>query len=500
MKSITINTIEERLLSDQKKDYFFKIIWTIPAILKLVLEDSKIAILSLFVFLICSFKIIKKPENALLALPYFVILSPIAGFFNALGGKFLLSDFLFILLFIQFLFLVVQRVKNKLIIFNKLLTLLFLFFIASFVTGLIFNTLESLKPLLFLFQLQIIYFYTKTYAQTEKEQSSIIKEWIFATFLGGIILIYSFLTGKVLQDFAVTDSVIDIREYYEEHGLEYLFRATYYYSGFIFLVGISVIIMSVKIFFTGYKKKTILYLFVLFVLLLALILMNNKTVIFSLLIIICYSIFLLIKNGIINKRKFLINSLVVVCLLCFGMFPLVMNFFDSDQLSLMINRFTEPSSFFARTEVYRTALSQWILYPFQIFMGMGPDFLDNSGVIDLAVEFKKSAETGHIEGTVDSGWISYLIELGVLAFTILIVVYFKSMITAYKNFINRRRSSAGFIPFCVFLSLLFTLIAMSTQMLGYTKTCWLPFQLIIFGLSYKANDYSGMTNVLLNEA
>ena len=155
----------------------------------------------------------------------------------------------------------------------------------------------------------------------------------------------------------------------------------------------------------------------------------------------------------------------------------------------MIDRFTSSSSLVARIEVYTTSFSQWLTNPIQIFIGMGPDFLDTSGVPEKAINFKKSLVTGIEEGTVDSGWISYLIELGILSFSILVLLFYKATKASYQRFKFQNKalliSPTGIY---VYACLLFIIVTLSTQMLGYTKTSWFPFQLLLFGLMFSLDN------------
>ena len=96
---------------------------------------------------------------------------------------------------------------------------------------------------------------------------------------------------------------------------------------------------------------------------------------------------------------------------------------------------------------------------------------------------------GYYEGTVDSGYISYLIELGLINFILLLYLLFKSLKMSYKASIEGliNYDSKNNISLYMYISMIFLCIALFTQMLGYTKTAWFPFQIILIGYFYKIN-------------
>ena len=366
--------------------------------------------------------------------------------------------------------------------FNVSLFIISTFFLISLFYGFYAEMITGMKPLLYFIQLFVIFIYTNSFVKAEISKQKIINSWVYANVLGSLLLIQAFINGQQLQIITSEESsLID-----DKSNLEYLFRVSYYYSGFIYLVGISIIVLFVNYFFNGsiFNKIFILTPLIL-LLLIALLLMFNKTIIFSIIISISFLLYKLISLRFISKKRFYLFLVALFILFFSILLPLLIGFSDENQISLMLERFKSSSSFLTRLEVYANAFKQWTNYPLQILLGMGPDFLDGSGAILYSAGFKKSINTGLIEGTVDSGWLSYLFELGAIAFLILILIYLKSFKSAYlfflKNKVYRQFSRTSFT---VYISLLFILLALTTQMLGYTKTLWFPFQLFIFGLLY----------------
>ena len=171
----------------------------------------------------------------------------------------------------------------------------------------------------------------------------------------------------------------------------------------------------------------------------------------------------------------------------------IINKIENDQFFYLLASIENLSSLSVRFIVYKVALLEFISNPIGLIFGMGPDFLESANSISF-----KALDNGYSEGTVDSGLISYLIELGLINFCLLIYFIFKSIKKSYKDSIKNliNNNSKSNIPLYIYISIIFLLIALSTQMLGYTKTSWFPFQLILIGTLYKFNK-KNMNNQFL---
>jgi len=116
--------------------------------------------------------------------------------------------------------------------------------------------------------------------------------------------------------------------------------------------------------------------------------------------------------------------------------------------------------------------------------GLGADFLDSSGDAQYATPYKTSKTTGYVEGTVDSAWLSYLIELGIPGAALLAALFWQGITRAARSIRHASRFDPSTYSSAALLgSLLYLAIAMGTQMLGYSKTAWLPFQVLVVASS-----------------
>ncbi len=479
----------------KSQDVIIGLLWAIPVVMKLIsIPDSIMISSSIIISLYCFINIWINPYSTLISLPFLTLLSPMVGFVDFLFGEILLSDIFFLILMFQLVVLLLRKIDFLTrFTFNKSLLIISFLFIISLLFGFLTGVLSGLKPFLYLIQLFIIYFYTTNYAKSEIAKQRIINSWVFACVLGALILIKAFMSGQQLNNITLDEnSAVE-----DKSKLEHLFQASYYYTGFVYLLGISILVLFVKLFYIdSFVKKLLFYAPSILLLIIALVLTNNKTIIFSMIFSISFLIFKLVSLHYLSKRKFLIFLIIFIILLIFFAFPLYFQFADENQYELMVVRFTSSSSFVTRTEVFISAFKQWMNYPVQILIGMGPDFLDGSGTSIYSTDFKKSLVTGFLEGTVDSGWLSYLIELGILSFIFIVLIYRKSVIFSYRYFLkNNVRKLVSPIPLIIFVCLIFVAIALTTQMLGYTKTLWFPFQLFVFGIMY-VNELNGKKDLL----
>ena len=461
-------------------------IWSLPIVLTLLSRSEKeIMFSTLLAGIFCIGLALVRPAAVLLMIPFFALLAPVGGFYSIAGVRLILTDWLFLVLVPQILILLYM--KKKLQIFGKLrkhhasmqLFPMLLLFIISSTTGLLFSMLDSGKPFIYVIQLFIIYLYFMIYVDSEKYISLIINSWIMAIFLGALVLIMSFLTGKILLNFAVEDS-----KQFIEKGTIGFFQASYYYAGFHFVVGIAFVIIFFRIMLSKNNRfELLINTMIIAVLGIALVLMFNKSAILAMIItvlMIYFYLFSRFKNELARQSLYIIIIImvVVVALINYVGSYLFVN------VDLMMGGFTSGGSILTRFEVVQSALAAFVSYPIQIIIGMGPTFIESGNQL-IASRFKVSSVTGGIEGTVDSGWVFYLIELGSVS-----VFLFLTLIVKSLKIIGGHIKSAGYLNICnspplwIFGGIMFTVIELFTQTLGYSKITWMPFQFMLMAFFY----------------
>ena len=476
---------KESIISDWY-NYLIIFLWFIPVFLKISSVDESNVVASSILAALVSFLILFiKPDSVLLALPFFTILSPVAGYLKLFGVPVLLSDIFFIFLTIQLILLIksgaIATFNNKM---SKNFSIIAALYFFSFVLAICYDLITSYKSILYLIQFIILFIYVNTYSKNEDMQYKIVNYWIISSILGVLLLIHGYRSGIVLSDFKL-NSKMDVDKY----SSQFFFQATYYYTGFHQNIGMSFVILVTKLIHARSIINKLLILTILPLLFYALIIMMNKTAMFS----IVASLVIIAVVTIFQRN---IKPLLFFIFLCTVIFvesdKLITPIFDSlgaTQSSIWFDRLQGTSSLETRVEVVTQAMSKFIEYPVQVIFGMGPGFLENAGDSELSGAFKTSATTGVEEGTVDSGWISYFIELGIVNFIILIAVYIKSMANALNSILqNNLNEKTNETSIYIFSGLVYLSISLFSQMLGYTKLTWFPFQLLLFGLLLKNNN------------
>lgn len=464
------------------------LLWSAPVVLTLLsIPDNVVVATTAIAAVVSAGLILVRPEVFLVALPFFGLLSPIAGFWSVFGLKLLLSDLLFIFLAIHITILfLTDRMRFSWGAFLSLPMSFSILFVVSSLAGLSLNSLTSLKPVLYLFQLTIVYVYTARFAADEEGRWTSIRAWLVASGLGALLLIHAYFTGRPLIEFKVDpDSVV-----VDVERLQDLFRATYYYAGFHLILGIAIVVSTLELMLG--KARSAFVILLLPLLLAALLLMMAKTAIISVLLAVLAVLTILWS---VQRRKalravaYIAVVVGVVYVAVFGMMTTI----GDVQGDFWTERAISVGSLEIRLKVFAEALSAWLSAPLHIVVGMGPDFLDSSGNPQMTTDYKFSPETGVAEGTVDSGWISYLIELGVIGFTVLVSMVVTSVQVLLRSIRQMRSSSmADGAAIYVLGSLLFLIAALSTQMLGYSKLTWWPLQLLAIGLMYDRRSYTGV--------
>ena len=491
--SIKISSFSTSILRDRWLNIIL-LFWALPVFLKLGGIDESILILAVLLsaFLTMAISLIK-PRYALINLPFLALLSPMAGYLSILGNNILLSDLVFLIIVVQMIWMIASgKLKITKSLSNRALALFILLFIFSSILGVLFGTLISLKPLLYLFELAIIYIYSKLYLSDPRHREFIIYSWVIATIFGSLLVIHAYVNNEFL---VIAEPGVESQAVLK-YQFTTLYQAKHYYDNFHFAMGITIVILITSYLLSNGKNRLLLLVLGLPVPLIGLLIVMNKTAIFGMILslILIYSIISIKKMSDLPKLLafYISSSLILFLLVNYLVFALLGEY----QADYWINKLTASSSLFTRFDIYRQALVAWFEYPLQILFGMGPDFLDGSGNHSIVTTFKTSKITRLAQGTVDSGWISYLIELGVIGFTLLLIVIrrsVKELIPTVKRMKNQLYYSKAAILSLAGLS--FTLIALSTQMLGYSKISWLPWQLIVIGLLDQQTRVSSITEI-----
>lgn len=465
------------------------LLWAAPVLATLLeASPSYVLLLTSLAAAICAAAILQRPQRALIALPFYALLSPMTGLLDFGGAQLLYSDLLFLLLLVQAAFVVVPEVGRSTSQAGAgYFTPLVILFVISVAIGLASGYLVSAKPLVYLLQLILVFVYTRAYVRTPADWLEVLWSWIAATTFGSLILLQAYSAGRNLDNLKEGELVPAAAA----DDLLSLFRATYYYSGIHYVLGLGIVWLLMRLVFPAPLRLRLAQILGLLLLLLALIAMVNKTAMAAVVLAATVTMIILLSHF---KQQMLKAIVWMAALAAVGGATLGWQYYQlsqETQLDLIVDRLGSSSSLSARFDVYAQAMQLWISSPTGVMVGFGPDFLDNSGDPAYATPMKVSKESGYEEGTVDSAWLSYLIELGLPA-ALLLAMQFG---TCMKYAIRRLKSAMtldddAYAAATLIGGLSYLAIAMTTQMLGYSKTSWLPFQVIFVSFMAHASGTS----------
>lgn len=430
-------------------------------------------LLLIILILIHSYVIIFRTQLFVNLIIYLIILSPIFGAFKLFETNILLSD-IFLLFSTLILLLRKKYVKNH-YFFYLIYFLLFLHVLIH----LALEDLINIKPLVSIIEIFAVYFASKETLKGEKN-SSIFFSVIVATALGIILMIFAFFKGISLVNFE-GDSQALIRD---SNGIDLSkFRMTFFYTNFPFIISSLVFIL---IYFLGKQKFIFSKLFnVLLIILvcLSLIASGNKTAMISTGIIFFVSNFIFSGIGFYRwiNVVYLIILLPVLNILVYSFF---LNDFNAE---LFTTRMKSSDSFEDRIGVYINVLHMLTDNIHRVFIGYGPEFLMGAGDQTIANKFKVNYFTKDVQGAVDSGIVTFIIEFGIIYFTLFAYVIFKRINTLFYTLNSRS---------ILYIQLFFVfIISSTTQIVGLSKIFW--FFVIIYALS---KYYLPITNQLSNNS
>ena len=481
--------------SYQKILTFIVILWCLPTALTLIdYSPALIQNATLIVGLITLGCMLWRPFYTLLGLPFFALLSPAGGLFMFFGVRAVLTDWIMPVLTLPVVFYILfPKQGSSLRVQKNTASYYFIPLAALYLVSFTFAALQeniiSGVGLYYLLCYAVIYVYFNRYARTDKEWQGIVLAWTLASFLGALLLFHAYFLGKPLVYFAEVDNDLLI----DRQSIQWLFRASYYYAGFHFIAGIFSVGLLLRLILGRevlMKKMALFALLVVFMA--ALLVMINKTAIYASLC--SFGLIYLIVSW--RLRTLNIVSTVMIVLfttLAFAWFMLQYGselYQSSDQI---INTIVATDSFGVRTQVWLNALQQIFAQPWNLVVGLGPDVFC-TGNAQLGASFLISADTGAQEGALDSSWLTYLFEFGVLGVLLLIALLAKAL-TICNRYLQQMPMSAlvdsSFLT--VFGGLVFVIIAFIPQTLGYAKVSWLPFQLILIAFAYFSHLRCGNT-------
>lgn len=276
------------------------------------------------------------------------------------------------------------------------------------------------------------------------------------------IVISSFVHAMPLAVFMAADE-----QQTTELTIEGLFRASYFYTNVLYLLGpAAAIALSGAL--TGRTALVKLAAAVLFATILTTVaLMMAKTAVVA--VFACVAALLLIQRSLLvanrqfrRARWYSFGFFLMICL--------------AGAIATSLDRLSdygvETTSLFARFEVFWSALATALQEPARMLVGFGPDA--STRLHGALMEQARSGSDG-TEGAIDSAYLTFLIDYGVV-FVGLFTAYGVRTFTRLLRVLRQDPGAQGVLAtLCAVFAFIF--VAALTQTLGTSKVAWLVAQL-----------------------
>lgn len=260
------------------------------------------------------------------------------------------------------------------------------------------------------------------------------------------------ISTRVLLAFFLGESLLFNSDVTLDSATRYnfIFKATYYFSSFFYILGCSWLIfmkdlLTTKIYISEFASFLVISI--------AILLNFNLSLIFTLLLLSAIVVFY--YSDLKTMLKLSVVSFILMSISFLGASKLSYS-------SLMIDRLTlkETSSFDARISVFTSALKTFYKTPLDLVMGIGSESLTRNEESSHIRDYKWNALFGQYEGTVDSNWLTFLFENGFILSLLLVgcISYYFYKYGIWNN---------------IGLLILMFLITGSTQIFLYSKVALL---------------------------
>jgi hypothetical protein len=397
------------------------------------------------------------------SIPFVALISPLASGSRVSG--LLPSEIYVVFCYILVVVLFVDKYHIKLLPGDiYLLSLLFVVFLSYYLS---FEYISLNKSVFNWLALIMVFVITRSVTTSTHMMPPYFQSIMVAGGFVSIIIARGFASGMSLSHFM--EDYVDI--YVDKENLEYLFRASFYYTNILYVLGAAAIASVVAIFTTNKIIYKLISIVILLALLAALFIMFAKTGIIALLVsMVMLVVALFIADTIPNKHRRIMRCVYILTA------ALSAGFLYYYITNMSEGYVFDTGSFNLRLSVYESTLNVLSQNPERLLFGFGPD----SSTL-LSGEIIESAKTSRstIEGAIDSAYMTFLFEYGVI-FVILFVIYcIHTIVRLFKNLKRNHEYQSVHITLLVVFT--YVLVASISQVIGTSKVAWIVIQM--FALS-----------------
>jgi len=295
------------------------------------------------------------------------------------------------------------------------------------------------------------------YLEKNKQFEIIENSIVYAGILISVLIILAFFNEINLSDFLKVGS-----GKLSASNLEVFFpKGSFFYNNVFYVIGISLLIVFSKIITENNK---LMWLIVFLVILFGFQLFFNKTAIVAIIISLLYCLF-------VSRSEVTKTTAIILCIIASLIF---IGFVVILSLDERIWYLVHAGSLQARFTLIDSIITAFNYNPIALFLGYGPEsLLRVDHTEDYFIELVKTSANG-VEGTVDSGIVSYLIEFGVFFLVIYLIIFIISIYTGLKKYIiTHTVGNYKSVPYYGGACFLYVLLCSWTQMLSTSKISWI---------------------------
>lgn len=277
-----------------------------------------------------------------------------------------------------------------------------------------------------------------------------------------ILIITGFIHGMPLAEFFGDSEIFSI----DQERLNSLFRASYFYTNVLYLLGIAAVLALVAFIIATKPVYKIISAGLVLLMLFTLFVMYARTglVAFAISVFMLTLVALLARMNV--RRHLWLNQIAMVVFISIFAWITLTQVWESSSIKI------DTSSLAARVDTTLSSFDVLMDHPERLAFGFGPDASTRAS--SEAVMAARQSSEG-IEGAVDSAYVTYFFEYGFFFLVLFMLFGAHSMLRLFQ--IIKQTARPDPITMALFVSLVFIFIAAISQVIGTSKVAWVVVQI-----------------------
>ena len=259
----------------------------------------------------------------------------------------------------------------------------------------------------------------------------VLDYWLFYMVLVSIVMLWAYLNswGSLLR-YTTNEMNVDLVNITR---IKYFYRVTYFYVNIWLSLGVVFIyaIYSMMLRIGKLNHTYFLYLGAAIIIGSAMVLNNAKSMLFPTGV---AAMALIARGMIVKSRSNKIIILTGVFLTVGILAGLIKNYIVYEQQYYLLNRMISLGSLETRISVWENVLNKSFISIPKLLVGWGPQMTFRSADLN----FFKQGVRGNVEGAIDSGLLTIIIEYGILLFALVLLVFSNKVWRAFIIWIKTK--------------------------------------------------------------